>query len=180
MIESKFERVEENDPRRCQSSFSQGQCPYKALDGSSHCAMHGGNRAQETAQKKVIRGYRLAQWQARANEFTDHDGIKSLREEIGIARIVLEQILLACPDQYTLVLNSGKISDMIMKIEKLVTSCNRLESNLGMLLDKNSALQLASQIVAIITEEIEDEFKIDSISNRIAKAILMLRTETDK
>jgi hypothetical protein len=179
MIESKFERVEESDPRRCQSSYTNGQCPYKAAEGSSYCPMHGGNRAQEVAQKKIIRGYHLAQWQTRANEFTDHDGVKSLREEIGIARVVLENVITSCKSQGELLLYSGKISDMLMKIEKLVTSCNKLESNLGMLLDKSSALSLATQIVAIISEEVKDENAIDAISNKIARAILNLKPELD-
>lgn len=177
MADNKFERVAPDDPRRCQATFKLGQCPYKAVDGASNCPMHGGNstvRAQEAQNKKM---YRLAKWKERMSEFADDANVKSLREEIGILRILMEETVNMCQDSQTLLMYSSKISDMAMKLEKLVSSCHRLEASTGMLLDKQAALQLASVIVKIIGEHVTDEDKIDAISSEIITAIVQTRLE---
>ncbi len=179
MIENKFERVENPaDPSRCQSgSGSHGQCLYKALPGSQYCARHGGNAAQQSTQKKVIRKYQLAQWQDRKNEFADHDDIKSLREEIGILRMVMENMLTQCHSPRDMLMWSTKIVDTALKINTVIASCHRLEASTGMLLDKSSALHLASLIVDIIGKYVTDEEQIDKISTDIAVAILQLNSK---
>jgi len=54
-----------------------------------------------------------------------------------------------------------------MKVEKLVTSCNRLESKLGGLLDRSKVLQFAQTIVQIIGKYIKDEDALDTVANEI-------------
>lgn len=173
MIESKMERVEDPaDPRRCQTNYKHGQCPYKALEHSEYCAMHGGNKAQESRNKKVMQQYQLAMWQKRVDEFADNDKVKTLRDEIGILRVVLENIIVLCKDKNQLLLFSSKIAEMVTKIERLVVSCNKLEASSGMLLDKSAALHLAGQMVEIIGRHVTDGEAIEKIANEIAHVIL--------
>jgi len=171
-IENKFERCEPDDPNRCQASLKVGgQCPYKAMPGGNYCYMHGGNKrvqAEETLRRKQ---YRLQLWQERLDEFSESEDVKSLREEIGILRIVMEETLNKCKTSHELVLNSSKISDLASRIERLVVSCNKLESHMGMLLDKSAALALASRIVEIISIHVTDGEIIDSISSGIIDAL---------
>lgn len=170
-VESKFQHVEVDDPRRCQTVHNQGQCRHKACDGSLYCPMHGGISGQTSHKKIMFKKYQLAQWQARVGEFADDDGIKSLREEIGILRMTLENVVTQCKTPMDVVLWSGKIGDLITRIEKVVVSCNRLEASSGMLLDKSAALILASQMVEIIARHINDPDAIDQISNDIVQVI---------
>ena len=85
--------------------------------------------------------------------------------------MVMETIITKCTDTNELLLYSGRIMEFVTKIEKLVVSCHRLESNLGQLLDKASTLNLAAQIVTIVAEEVNDPEITDRISSRIALTI---------
>lgn len=163
-----FTKCEADDPGRCQSAGGFGQCPFLSVNGTTHCPRHGGTKGIENKVKSM---YRLMQWQGRVDEFAGEEGIKSLRDEIGITRMMLEAIVQKCSDGNDMVMQSSKISSMVMSIEKLVSSCHRLEASSGQLLDKSSAINLASQIVVIIGNHIEDADVIDRISADIVLAI---------
>lgn len=172
LTEAKVETVEPDAPDRCQAVHGRGQCRYRRSPDSEYCAMHGGNRAQAAAQKAVLRQYQLAKWQSTVDNFADEDQVKSLRGEIGIARMLLEAVMNRCKDSGELVLYSGKIGEQIKTIERLVISCHRLESNLGLLLDKPKVLTLAGQIVEIIGRHVKDDDTIAAISSDIVGAIV--------
>lgn len=171
MIQAKLTRVVEDDPSRCQGIFASGQCPYRAVEGSNMCSMHGGNKAQESAAQASLRNYQLGQWQSRVDDFATNPQIKNLREEIGILRICLERLINSCSDHTTLIMYSGKISELVMKIEKLVTTCHKLESSLGMMIDKLAAQQLSNEIVAIISEHVTDASIVAAIADKIGLSI---------
>ena len=174
MIEKKLHHCEEDDPNRCQAVGKSGQCPYLSVEDEKYCQRHGGNRNAMLKEKKRANQYRLQIWQQRLEEFSQSDEVKSLRDEIGILRLLMETILNRCEDHSTLMLQSSRISDLAVKIEKLVTSCNRLETNMGMLLDKSAALNLAGQIVEIIGHHVEDANTIEAISNGIIDILATL------
>ena len=172
MAENKFKRCAPDDPNRCQSNGAKTQCPYLAVPGSQYCPMHGGHsalKAAETARKRV---YNLAKYQDRIGEHANHDQAKSLREEIGILRILLEGVMDQCKDQSDLLMYSNKISDLAIKIEKLVSSCHRLEAATGMLLDKGAALRIATEIVNIVGSHIEDPLILETIAQQIADCVI--------
>jgi hypothetical protein len=161
-IENKFERCEPDDPNRCQaSSGKEGQCPYKAMkkpDGTyyKHCPRHNASRAKEYENQRM-RNYRLGKFQARMEELADNDSVKSLREEVGITRMLLEEIVNQCQSGTDLIMYSNKIADLVSRIEKLVSSCHRLEERTGMLLDKTALTKLADAIISIVTSHVEGE-----------------------
>jgi hypothetical protein len=62
------------------------------------------------------------------------------------------------------------MADLVMKIEKLVVSCDKLENRMGLLLNKDSVLQLANTYVQIINNHIEDPDIIERVSLAIADA----------
>lgn len=179
MIEHKLIRVAEDDPTRCQAIFAGGQCPYKATEHSTKCAMHGGNKATERVEAENLRNYRLGKWQGRVDEFSDSSKIKSLREEIGILRMMLEETVNKCENQGQLILFASKISDLVMKIERLVATCHKLESSLGMMIDKIAAQQLANEIVAIIGEYVTDPETVAQIADRIGLTVTHLGRQHD-
>lgn len=173
-IEQKLIRCDgPSDPERCQATGKTGQCPYKAMPGYKICQRHAGQTLGGEAKQRSNQ-YRLQVWQTRVDEFAENDNVKSLRDEIGILRMLMEETLNQCKTATDLMIYQSKLSNLAMQIEKLVTSCNRLEMKMGMLLDKSAALSLAGQIVDIISSEIDDPEVIDRISNGIINALASL------
>ena len=174
--ETRMQRVENDDPCRCQGVTGKGQCQIRAIEGSNFCPMHAG-AGSRTLEREKLRNFRLTKWQGRINEFADNDAAKSLREEIGILRMMLEESLNKCRDSHDLILSSGRISDLVLKIEKLVVSCHRLEEKTGMLLDKTAILQLAGTIIECIAKHNIPEDVLSKISDEIIVAVASVKTE---
>ena len=129
------------------------QCMNKRLKGSEYCAVHGGNRALDLNDKKQAMNYRLLMWKNRVEDFATNPGIKGLREEIGITRMMLEELLNGkCKNATDLLMHSSKISSLIRDISVLVQATHKLESSMGVLLDKMSAVQLSQEIVTVISD----------------------------
>ena len=155
---------------RCQAVLSKGQCINKQAPGSEYCMAHGGNIGAQREAKQETRNYMLAKWQNKFKDKTSAPGLKSLRDEIGIMRMLLEERLLACHDSNDLILASAPISELLMKVEKLVVSCHKLERSMGELLDKTSMLQFASSVVEIISQHVDPE-RVNTISDDIIKLL---------
>lgn len=163
--------VNEDAPDRCEAVTSSGQCRYNQYPGSKYCSQHGGTPREATK----IYNYNLTKFKSRIADFATNPAIKSLREEVGVLRMMLEARLNACNDNTDLMLASTSISNMVLNIERLVNSCHKLEINLGQLLDRNKALQLADELIQIITSEIKDDeatsrvaLQINTLLNRIS------------
>jgi len=180
MIEHKLIRCEEDDPHRCQGVGKSGQCPYTAhsyVDAagevvwSKYCLRHGGNKTEYHDKVYKANLYRLQVWQQRLAEFSESADASTLKQEIGILRVTLEAILNKCEKSTDLLLYSNKISDLAIKIEKLISSSHRIEKSLGVLMDKTTALNFAERIVDIISTHVEDTEIIDAISNAIIDAL---------
>lgn len=174
MIESKLEKVPDDDPARCQATYANGQCHHKRVEGTEYCPIHGGGKVHSTARAKIARQYNVAKWNARIGEFAGHDAVKTLREEIGIIRLLVETVLSQCNTSMDLLLYSSKISDLVSKVESLVRNCHKLESSMGLLLDKQAAMQLSGEIVEIISRRISDEATVEAIAADIANALVRM------
>ena len=162
----------EADPNRCQAVNVNGQCLNKAVKLPSgkygtFCLCHGGNKQVQSEQTKNKRLYQLGKFQAKLEQQADHCNIKSLREEIGILRMVMQERFSVIKDSTDLLLHSGPITDLVMKIEKLVASCHKLEGSMGQLLDKQAILHFASQVIGIIGEVVIEEDKLQLIGDKI-------------
>ena len=167
------------DPRRCQVVIAaKGQCRNVSMDGSGFCQQRG-SRNRAAIAKQEIYNYRLTKFQARMEEFANSDKVKSLREEIGLIRIMIEEIVNRCKDATELILMSGKISHLIMQAEKLVVSCHKLEASTGLLLDKTAVLQLAGVIINIIHQHVTDEKVIELVSDQIVNSIIEAQPSRD-
>lgn len=166
----KFNKNTHEPSERCEGSLSTGPCVNCKVEGSSYCVTHGANSGLQVKQAEIVRNYRLQRWKQRVGEMADNDSIKSLREEVGILRVILEEMLNQCDDSTDLLLYSQRMSDLVMKIEKLVTSCDKLENRMGLLLSKDSVLQLASVYVQIINNYVQDPEVIEQISEAMVLA----------
>lgn len=175
-LDTSIKRCEKDDPNRCQARNARGdQCMNEGIrltDGTyaKYCSIHGGVSIQQKQEKESLNMYRLAKYQNRVDEFKEHNEVKGLRNEIGILRMVLEQRLNQCQDETELVLSSNVISDLVAKIEKLVTSCHKLESSMGQLLDRQQILQFAEMIIKIIGDNVTDPAILQKLADEITSA----------
>lgn len=160
-------RVADEDPRRCKRAFGGGtQCHNRSVDNSEYCPIHQGLSADKTNKEK-IRTYNLGKWQQRVNKFEDDSAIKSLRSEIGIVRMMLEEILLQCKDANDLICYSQQISVLAGQIERLVTSCHRMEEKTGSLFSRNEIAVMFDMFIRTVTDAVKDPEIIETIALEI-------------
>lgn len=168
--------TDEFDPERCQGMLRSrgahvGQCTFKAIPGTQHCHYHRTTGSVGVERRKELNNYRLEKWRERVGELANNDALKNLNEEIGILRITLESILNRCSDASELELNANKIGDLILKIEKLVTSCQRLEQQTGHMLGKSQVITLAGRLSEIVEKVISENVKDQDLAITIIQAI---------
>ncbi len=164
----KIEKVEADSPMRCQAVTKQGQCLNKATVQDGFCPVHGGNRALQSAKVERKRLYNLTKYRARLEELdAPNQEIKNLREEIGILRIVLEEVVNNCDSPAEILCHAPKISDLATKIGKLVTSCHNIDKSLGQYLDKNDIVQIAQEMVQVIAGVVSDADNLEMIISGI-------------
>jgi hypothetical protein len=151
-----------------------GQCPIDAMEGMDYCAIHckgDPERLQKTQ-------YNLAKYKYRKRygDFLDSDELRSLHDEVALARMALEERLNLVQNDAEYIAACGTINTMFLTIERLVGTCHRLETSLGSLLSKPALLHIVQQIIDILLEELKDiadsEALIDRISDKILATIL--------
>lgn len=171
--------VEPDDPTRCKGMMSSGQCTLQALPGFDFCKLHNAS-AKRSEDKKDIRNLQVAVWQTRINQLADSPKAKSLREEIGVLRLLLEALLNNCEDNNQLIAMSNRISDLVTRIEKVVNSCHQLEKSSGALLDKSAALQLATAFIDIVGELCTNPDEVAAIADRMVEEVAKVKSVTTK
>lgn len=169
-----FERVAADDPERCQTMTGGGQCQFRRVSGAEQCEIHLGGGGKLKLRDKMTSMYNVARWRNRIDKFAGHDQVKGLREEIGIMRMLLETTLNLCQSDMDILLYSSKIGDLVTRIESLVRSCHKLESAMGMLLDRQAALQLSGETVEIISRHIHDEDTVKKIAEEMLEALVRI------
>lgn len=152
-----------------------GQCPFRGMkkeDGTYHkyCARHQGRNTVGVEQASMDL-YRAAQWQARINGHANHVSLKTLNNEVGVLRILLEERLNQCKDTTELLMSSSSISELLDKIQRMVTSCQKLDKELGQMIDKAQALKLAQNFVKIISQFIDDPFILETIAEELTSNV---------
>ena len=155
-------------PNRCQSVTENGQCLRDALEGSQYCKTHAKGKKGLDPE---MRQYLLTEAQMKAS--TDRHGaveqIKSLREEVAIARSLVERRLNMIETDSDLLAACGPVNSLLLTIERLVTSCHKLEESLGDLLAKAAIPKLAQALIAVIIKELENVDDYETIVDRISE-----------
>ena len=162
-------RVEPDSPNRCQAVTSQGQCMIEVIPNTNLCRVH--NRQGKSEKRGALRNYLLGTFYQRAVELGDSDNIKSLRDEVGLSRMILERVLGQVTNESELMVHMGPINDCIGRIEKLVVSCHKLEQSTGSLMDRSALLAFAGQLIEIIADEDIHTDKLTNISNKIVELL---------
>lgn len=165
------------DPHRCQAVNSRGQCEHLALEGLQLCETH--HKHPNNIRKKHLQHYLLSNpdLQKRLNRQAAVEEVRSLREEIHLARVMVEARLdlIEENDRGDMLAAFSNVNTYLATIEKLVSSCHRMEVSLGNLLSKASVFTLGQEIVNILVDELQHlngyEKIIDKISERIVVII---------
>lgn len=160
MGEYRFERISgPADPERCQAADN---CPYKGVmnpntgEREKFCPRHGGNKSIQKQERQDTRLYLAAQWQVKIGQQADHPKFKSLREEVGILRMMLDNKLEIIKDNHELMLQSQSLGNMVRQIGETLKICSHIEQVSGQSLDKNQALQFIQNLAEIISKYIHD------------------------
>lgn len=158
-----------DDPECCETCVARNQNSiyYKVVPGTKYCSRHGGVPQEQAQKRERARLYRVEMWQRRLSEFNDSDQVKSLREEVGVLRILLEETMKRCREPNDLLQFSARIQSIAVDIQKLVTACDRLERNMGEMMDKPTTIKFAGKLIEIVSEEITDVDVLDRISHRV-------------
>ena len=116
----------------------------------------------------------------RLAQLSEHEQIKSLRDEIALARMLIEERFNKVKNDSDLISAFGPINTALLTVERLVKSAHSIEQNLGALLSKPTVLALGQSISQVIVEELEgvDDYEaiVDRINQRIVEAIVAAGT----
>lgn len=114
--------------------------------------------------------YKIAAYQARIEAKADAPEVKSLRDEVAILRMTLEEVM--NQSDFNLALSVGLISDLVVKIAAVVEKCHKIERSMGRLLDKAQLIQFTSEVVQIVSETFAgQEEKLAIVSNKLLAAL---------
>lgn len=169
-------KTDPNDPNRCVASTQWGQCQHKAIEDYDKCAYHLQNRNIEDAMS--LKAYLLTNPEIAgpAGRHSQVEELKSLREEIALCRSIVERRLNMIESNADFLNAISTVNSLFITLEKLISSCHRLEVNLGNLLSKAALLDLAKEMVEILMNELEHvdgyEELVDRIGERIVAAIV--------
>jgi hypothetical protein len=116
-----------------------------------------------------------ARWRQRLADLKGHQDIKSLRDEISMLRILIEEMWNAADGSEGLVTKSSAIGNLLLTLERLIKSCHQLEQANDTLLAKTTVIVLAQNIVQIVTDELvglpDFQGRVDRITNRLFTTI---------
>jgi hypothetical protein len=171
MSDYKFQYVKPDDPTRCQGISKNGeQCYYKSVDGYEYCPRHLHNR-----KKKEMRRYLSEKWRATLDRHIDAEGVYNIREELGVLRLMLETVLNRAQDEQELELRAPQISDLVLKIERVVGTSVKLEEKLRNLLDAETVHQYAINVTNSVMEVLQDvemsDKERDAFLNKLADKV---------
>jgi len=179
-MEYDYTRVAEDDPKRCQGRMKNGnQCLLKAMEGGSYCPVHGGVFTEKAQKREQLRNYQLSKYRQRVGDLASSPALKNLNEEIGILRMTLENIINQCNSAAELMVASQTISDLVLKIERLVSGCHKLDKDLMGLFGTDDLRKLASDIIEIVGRHVPAE-EIEDVAVELQIALEKMKVSQDR
>ena len=153
---------------RCQGHVTSGQCPMKALPGDQYCRTHGG-RDRETPA--LARKYMLIDRDAasRVAMLSKPDEIYSLRDEIGMCRMMLERRLNMIENDAEMLAAAPMVNQQLLTLERLIKTSSQVEIQLGQMMAKDSVLLLASKMMDVVSKAISHLPDHQEIVDRIVE-----------
>mgnify|MGYP000857346084 CR=1 FL=1 len=166
------------DPRRCKGSTANGQCLNLAVDGSEFCLCHHG---VDRGPARRMRKYMLAtaEDQGLLAKYADDDELKSLREEIALLRMIIQKTLDSALSDVEKINAYSKVSDYVVKVERLLKTCHTLDQSVGNLLGKSALRRLGRQLGQPIVERLTGIPNYESIVEALLGDVVRFIEEID-
>ena len=171
-----MDRCALDDPRRCQANNGRGQCEFLSSPPSKYCDSHARKMSASNHKARVqhylINDPDLQESMKRQSEIEE---VRSLREEIHLVRSMVERRLnmVEDDDRGGMLLAFSNVNTYMQTLEKLISSCHRMEVSLGSLLTKASVFSLGQEIVLILAEELKDIDDYETIIDRISEQVVV-------
>lgn len=163
--QGRFQKVLPHSPERCKANNAHGQCQFRKRPGSDYCISHTAGRNK--ADKQAVHDFRLGQYQERVDQFAGSRKVNTLKGEVGILRLLLEQILSQCTNPNAFLSYSEKITNLVNITNKTLTVSHALEEKTGLVLSRDKVLLICDRIITIIAEHITDTDDLEVIANKI-------------
>jgi hypothetical protein len=158
---------------RCEFTGTNGQCSEEALEEDRYCSLH--TRLDPEKHQKRLYNLLKFKYRTRYEQIGDHEALRSLRDEVAIAKMMLEETLNNIQTDSEFIASRGELAHQLATVEKLVASMIKMETSLGSLLAKPTVLKIAGEIVQILIDKLKDipdhEFIIDDVSAAIMKTV---------
>jgi len=163
------------DPRRCKAASCDGQCRNVAEDGDDYCRAHLSTPPAAPARR--MRKYLLvkAEDQALLARYVDDDDLKSLREEIALVRMMIQNTLADAQTNMDRINAYSKVNTYMLTLERVMKTSHALEKSLDQLVSKSTLIRLGKQLCHIILDKLEGvpnyEQLVDALIPEIALAV---------
>ncbi len=174
-----------DDPDRCRATAAcGGQCWNESCEKSDYCPVHGG---ASNAAREEMNTYLAEQFARRITiEGGELDEIKILKENLMVLNATIAARTKLMTDEASMITNSGPVTDLIMKAEKVTASLHRLATASGLLLAKPALVIWGHEIVQAVSSMVEDKYDgweddLHELSDAIASIIIKAdNTEEEK
>jgi len=138
---------------QCIYTTNSSQCNNLTIDPSGYCSTHKRTRKGVKKERNYLLNNPVLNSSIQRQDTLNE--LKSLREEIMLARALVETRLNLAETDAELVASMPLIQSYIVTIEKLVSTCQRMEVSIGELLSKASLLTIAQEIVSVLNETLD-------------------------
>jgi hypothetical protein len=166
-------------PRCLGPSASNGQCPFEPLPGTDYCHRHSGSFEKRRNEEKAKFRYNLGKAQALAEQFAFDPEIKSLRDEIAVSRVLLQELFDRMNvtdngrDRLTMLMLMPQIQSVLRDIKLLVEAADKMDTKLGNTLDRTQVMVIGQVIVNVVSKYVTDPIALERISEEIGEAMLV-------
>mgnify|MGYP000845683266 CR=1 FL=1 len=163
--------VPDDDPNRCKGMANGSQCHFKAIEGGEMCIIHGGNTYIMSANKKNIYDLRKTRYLQDFKRMSENSFWRSNREEVGILRVVLQDIISKCESTNDIYVNASRISEIVSKINKLLETSLKIDEKLKALITEEKMYEIAQLLVDAVYDTVQDPLKCAEIASKFEKIL---------
>jgi uncharacterized protein YunC (DUF1805 family) len=166
------ELIDISDTRRCQSSSHKGQCTEISVLGTDHCVKH--TNLEKVNAVRTRKYFLSTADQSLYEHYADDNQLTSLRDEIAILRMMMQNTLSTAQSEVERVNAYSKVNYFILSLERVMKTCISLEMKLNELVGKAALMRLGQQLCQILVNRLTGvpnyEQLIDAIIKDMAHA----------
>jgi hypothetical protein len=135
---------------------------------------HGVKRDLVAEQDTKLYQIHKAEYRERLAKLDEHEEAKSLRKEISLIRLLIEERFNLIQNDSDLLAACGTLNSLVLTAERLVQSAHKLEASLGTVLDKSTLYEVGDNIVTLLVKELKDVPGYEDIVTRIGEQMILI------